>query len=237
MPGSLLIPTYLAESSTSLLTYFNQSDFAGKLIVLVLVLCSLLAWTVMIGKYLDLQALGRLNRAFESQVLRSGSILDVKIDKSLLAQGTYGALAYGALEAYKRSCQEGSHVSLKPMDFVESALQRALARQILRYEAKMVLLASMVSGAPFLGLLGTVWGVMDAFGGLGQGAGATIQNLAPGVSGALLTTVAGLLVAIPSVFGYNFLLNQVKIMITELESFASWFCDRLERELAGQTLV
>ena len=78
---------------------------------------------------------------------------------------------------------------------------------------------------------------MDAFGGLGQGAGATIQNLAPGVSGALLTTVAGLLVAIPSVFGYNFLLNQVKILITELESFASWFCDRLERELASQTLV
>lgn len=236
MLGSLCIPTYFAEGSTGLLTYFNQSDLAGKLIVLVLVVCSLVAWTVMIGKYLDLQALSRLNRAFESQVLRSGSILDVKIDKSLLTQGTYGTLAYTALEAYKRSCQEGA-ISLKSMDFVESALQRALARQILRYESKMVLLASMVSGAPFLGLLGTVWGVMDAFGGLGQGAAATIQNLAPGVSGALLTTVAGLLVAIPSVFGYNFLLNQVKVLITELESFASWFCDRLERELASQTLV
>lgn len=232
---SFCIPICLA-TSPGVMTYFNQSDFAGKLIVLVLVLCSFLAWTVMIGKYLDLKALNLLNRGFEGQILRAGSILDIKIDMALLSQGTYGALAYAALEAYKKTCQEGAHLALKPMDFVESALQRALARQILRYEAKMVLLASMVSGAPFLGLLGTVWGVMDAFGGLGSGGGATIQNLAPGVSGALLTTVAGLLVAIPSVFGYNFLLNQVKIRITELESFASWFCDRLERELASPVL-
>ncbi len=230
------MPICLA-TSPGVMTYFTQSDFAGKLIVLVLVLCSFLAWTVMIGKYLDLKSLSVLNKGFEGQILRSGSILDIKIDTALLSQGTYGALAYAALEAYRKTCQERAHLALKPMDFVESALQRALARQILRYEAKMVLLASMVSGAPFLGLLGTVWGVMDAFGGLGSGGGATIQNLAPGVSGALLTTVAGLLVAIPSVFGYNFLLNQVKIRITELESFASWFCDRLERELASQVLA
>ena len=94
----------------------------------------------------------------------------------------------------------------------------------------MVLLGSIVSGAPFLGLLGTVWGVMDAFGSIALQSSANIQTLAPGVSGALLTTVAALLVAIPSVFGYNYLLTQSKIMITDLENFASSFADRIELE-------
>jgi biopolymer transport protein TolQ len=95
----------------------------------------------------------------------------------------------------------------------------------------MTLLGSIVSGAPFLGLLGTVWGVMDAFGSIAGGEGASIATLAPGVSGALLTTVCGLLVAIPSVFGYNYLLTQVKLQITDLENYASILADRIELEV------
>jgi biopolymer transport protein TolQ len=94
----------------------------------------------------------------------------------------------------------------------------------------MVLLGSIVTGAPFLGLLGTVWGVMDAFGGMAGAGSASLQSLAPGVSGALLTTVAGLLVAIPSVFGYNYLLLQTKISVVELENFSSTVADRIELE-------
>ena len=93
----------------------------------------------------------------------------------------------------------------------------------------MIMVGSIVSGAPFLGLLGTVWGVMDAFGSI-TGAQATIASLAPGVSGALLTTVAALLVAIPAVFGYNFLLTKVKMGVTELEGFASNLADLIELE-------
>jgi biopolymer transport protein ExbB/TolQ len=91
------------------------------------------------------------------------------------------------------------------LEHAENAIQRAIARQTLRYEASMIFLASIVSGAPFIGLLGTVWGVMDR---LQRGPStqqtAGIQQLAPGVSPALLATIAGLVVAIPSVFGYNF---------------------------------
>jgi biopolymer transport protein TolQ len=116
------------------------------------------------------------------------------------------------------------------MGHVENALQRSVAEQIIRYEAKMVVLGSIVTGAPFLGLLGTVWGVMDAFGGMAGAGTASLQGLAPGVSGALLTTVAGLVVAIPSVFGYNYLLQQTKISVVELENFASTAADRIELE-------
>lgn len=94
----------------------------------------------------------------------------------------------------------------------------------------MIFLASIVSGAPFMGLLGTVWGVMEAFSAVSVQQTATIQTLAPGVSAALMTTIAGLVVAIPSVFGYNILLGHVKTMITELENYASSLADRIELE-------
>ena len=102
----------------------------------------------------------------------------------------------------------------------------------------MVMLGSLVSGATFMGLLGSVVGVMVAFNGMAQpGAVGTLANIAPGVASALLATVAGLLVAIPSVFGYNFLLSQAKIMITELENYASWLADRMELEMEAQKVV
>ena len=96
----------------------------------------------------------------------------------------------------------------------------------------MVMLSSLVSGGPFLGLLGTVWGVMVTFGALTEKA--SIAQLAPGVCGALVTTTLGLLVAIPATFGYNYLLTQVKIMTTELENYASSLADRVELELEGE---
>jgi hypothetical protein len=118
------------------------------------------------------------------------------------------------------------------MGHVENALQRGVSRTMVKYEDKMVLLSSLVSGGPFLGLLGTVWGVMVTFGALTEKA--SIAQLAPGVCGALVTTTLGLLVAIPATFGYNYLLTQVKIMSTELENFASTLADRVELELEAE---
>ncbi len=119
------------------------------------------------------------------------------------------------------------------MEPITNAIQRKLAEETLAYESKMVFLGSIVTGAPFLGLLGTIWGIMDAFGAVALQNSATIQTLAPGVAGSLLTTIAGLLVAIPSVFGYNFLLTQSKLMTIELENFASILADRIAVELKG----
>lgn len=205
-------------------TYFDQSNMAGQVIVLLLVVFSLVAWTVMIGKYIDLSRLRAANRAFEDRLRASESVtrIDPKFKSS---RGPYAQLAREALTAFHRGRGGGHTIS-----HVENAIQRAVSTGCLVYEARMVMLSSIVSGAPFLGLLGTVWGVMDAFGAIAGQSGASIATLAPGVSGALLTTVAGLLVAIPSVFGYNYLLTQSKLMITELENFASNLADRIELE-------
>ncbi|NDA27013.1 MAG: MotA/TolQ/ExbB proton channel family protein [Verrucomicrobia bacterium] len=107
------------------------------------------------------------------------------------------------------------------MNSVRSAMERAVGEESLRLESNLIILATAVSGAPFLGLLGTVWGVMDAFSGIAQAGQASLAAMAPGVSGALITTVVGLLVAIPAMFGYNFLTTSTRSFIVEMENFAA----------------
>ena len=151
--------------------------------------------------------------------------------------GPHSDMTAVALKAYARYgdvSHDGDKADIDLlMGHIENAMDRSVAEQSLKYEEKMVLLGSIVSGAPFLGLLGTVWGVMDAFGAMSVASSASLQALAPGVSGALLTTVAALVVAIPSVFGYNYLLQTTKIALIELENFSSTISDRIELEVRG----
>jgi len=224
----------LAAADASVFTYFGQSNLAGKVIVLVLIVCSVLAWSVLFGKYMDLSRLGSQNQRYERVLRKTSHLLDLSPERPGKGSGPYYVIVREALEAFFRyggnTIDTDTQRAVLRMGHVENAIQRALAEQIVRYESRMVLLGSIVTGAPFLGLLGTVWGVMDAFGGMVGSSSASLQSLAPGVSGALLTTVAGLLVAIPSVFGYNYLLQQTKISVVELENFSSTIADRIELE-------
>lgn len=218
----------------SVFTYFGQSNLAGKVIVLILIVCSVLAWSVLFGKYMELSRLSLQNKRYERMLGKTPHLLDLPAERPGKGSGPYYVIVREALEAFFRyggnTIDTDTQRAALRMGHVENAVQRALAEQIVRYESKMVLLGSIVTGAPFLGLLGTVWGVMDAFGGMAGANSASLQSLAPGVSGALLTTVAGLLVAIPSVFGYNYLLQQTKISVVELENFSSIIADRIELE-------
>ena len=186
----------------------------------------------MIGKAMELNQLFKLNARFQFTLEQSNSLLELARSKVFSDSVPFAALVKAATHSYFRAVEVDAPGSDREnsVAHAENALQRAEADQSLNYERKMVLLASIVTGAPFMGLLGTVWGVMDAFGAIGMGSTASIASLAPGVSGALLTTVAGLLVAIPSVFGYNFLLSLTKKRIIELENFASSVADRIELE-------
>ncbi len=221
-----------AGPGTSVVAYFALSNTAGQVIVAVLILLSLVAWTIMVGKFRDLRQLQARNSHYEQLLAGQRNLLD--LDPDLPAEGPYSALVQNALEAFYHYGADlrdpDTHRAALRMGHVENAMQRAVANQTVRYESKMVLLGSIVTGAPFLGLLGTVWGVMDAFGAMAGTGSASLQALAPGVSGALLTTVAGLLVAIPAAFGYNYLVQKSRIAVVELENFASWIADRIEME-------
>lgn len=221
-------------ATTNPVQVFLRCDPAGQVITLVLGVFSLVAWTIMIGKHFEQKKMRAFNRAFEERLREEKSILNLAESFRNKRFIPYGDLYSDAVEAYWRAeamgRERGEEAIRTRLEHSETAIQRALARQTLRYDSSMIFLASLVSGAPFLGLLGTVWGVMEAFSAVSLQQTASIQTLAPGVSAALLTTIAGLIVAIPSVFGYNFLLAGNKVLVTELENYASSLADRIELE-------
>jgi len=221
-------------AATNVIEIFEHCDIVGQVICSGLALFSIVAWAVMFGKRNELNSLRRLNHLFERHLRDQRSLLELPESLRDRRDIPYADLLTDAIEAYWKAAAIGNEKGMDTLRFrlehAENALQRALARQTLRYESNMVFLASIVSGAPFLGLLGTVWGVMDAFSAVSVQQTASIQTLAPGVSAALLTTISGLLVAIPCLFGYNLLFAMTKRLITELENYASSLADRLELE-------
>lgn len=225
-------PVFFAVNVVQL---YLHCDPVGQIITAGLGVFSLIAWTIMFGKSAELKRLRRLNFAFESHLRDQRLILDLPESFRNKRSIPYADLFADAVESYWRAAaigKEKGHDTLGArLEHAENAIQRALARQTLRYDSSMIFLATLVSGAPFLGLLGTVWGVMDAFAAVSLQQSASIQTLAPGVSAALLTTIAGLVVAIPSVFGYNFLLSKTKQLVTETENYASSLADRIELEM------
>jgi len=204
----------LAASDPNIFTYFLLSNWAGKAIILLLGAGSIVAWTVMIAKGVELARVRIANLRLEKSIQRGQPLLDLDLTTLQARKNPYSTLVVAAIQAFFRWEQTGTQDSKKRLNQVENALQRVISRETVA----------------FLGLLGTVWGVMDSFGGVALTGSATLKSLAPGVSGALLTTVAGLGVAIPSVFGYNYLLSRIRRLTMELENFASSVADRLELE-------
>ncbi len=230
---SPVLAMVLADTEKGALWYFKQMDSAGLAVAGVLVICSFIGWGAMIQKWSDVQELRRRNHLFDRRLRDQNSVVGLNFPggTNLSPYEFLVSEAVAAVQRHKGRLVRPSDVRMC-MGHVENAIQRAVSRTMVKYEDKMVLLSSLVSGGPFLGLLGTVWGVMVTFGALTEKA--SIAQLAPGVCGALVTTTLGLLVAIPATFGYNYLLTQVKIMSTELENFASTLADRVELELEGE---
>jgi biopolymer transport protein ExbB/TolQ len=120
-----------------------------------------------------------------------------------------------------------SHTSF---DSVRVALERAASQQALVLEKGMIILSTAVAGGPFIGLLGTVWGVMETFSGIAKAASASLTAMAPGVAGALIATVTGLFVAIPAMFAYNYMVTSIRGITQELDAFASEYATALEHK-------
>lgn len=119
-------------------------------------------------------------------------------------------------------------ISMASFDAVRVALERAVSAQVLSLEKGMIILSTAVAGGPFIGLLGTVWGVMETFAGIGIKQAASLTAMAPGVSAALLATVAGLFVAIPAMFAYNYMVTTIRAISQELDNFTAEFATAIE---------
>lgn len=223
---------------------FEQSDVAGKVIVVLLVVGSVFSWSVMITKFRFIRRARLENQIFLKRFRASKHPLaiyakEMRFSASPLA-GVYDSgareLAFHVLgssevdETFVARLQDAEPLDAASMASVRARMEGAVGEQVLKLESQLILLATAVSGAPFLGLLGTVWGVMGAFTSVAMAGNAQLSTLAPGVSAALLTTVVGLLVAIPAMFGYNFLVNTIRSMTVEMENFSAECASVFEHE-------
>ena len=228
---------FLAKADQSELLYvWDRATIEGKIIIVVLIGFSILAWSTMAAKAMQMRRARKLNQYFNTEFRGQTKVLGI-YDRRIQVDGCplFAVYQEGCSELDNRlklSDGEGrkKRTSLKAMEHVKRSLERAVAQESLKLESGLILLAIAVSGSPFLGLLGTVWGVMSAFGNVAMEGKADLQTLAPGVAAALITTVAGLLVAIPSMFGYNWLVHHLRVITVELDNFAQELVSKMEIE-------
>ncbi len=232
----------LADSGFSFA--IKEATTPGIVVCIALLVLSCFSWAVMITKMRVVMKARRQTKQFLE------AFRDCENPLSLYHEGThlngtplYGVYMAGAAEiAYQTtgSCETdetfharvagGGKIRTTQMQTVTNMMDRAVGDGVQKMESQMTILATAVSGAPFIGLLGTVWGVMDTFSGVAASAGAaSLKTMAPGVSSALVTTVIALLVAIPAMFGYNFLVNSIKSLIADVDHFAAELRGEFER--------
>ena len=220
----------------------QESSIPGKIVLVFLVVGSVLSWAIMVTKIRTLRFARRQDDRF---------LEHFRADRDPLRLYRDGANFEGApaWAIYLAGCDETAFQLLGSTEIddtfharldmapkitpvqhraVENAMDRATGEEALRLESQTILLATAVSGAPFLGLLGTVWGVMDTFTGVAVAGAPNLAAMAPGVSGALITTVVSLLVAIPAMFGYNYIVTSTRAHVVRMENFAAELASELE---------
>lgn len=214
---------------------FDHATIAGKLILLFLAIGSIFSWSIMLTKLRVIRFARKQNarflaafrqdrqplRLFEKNARFIGSPL-FNVYRAGCEEMAFQLLGSPEVdETFRARLGNADKISPAQMGAVNVAMERSVGETALQLESQMILLATAVSGSPFLGLLGTVWGVMDAFTGVAEAGSPNLTAMAPGVSGALITTVTALCVAIPAMFGYNFLVTSIRAAIVEMDNFAA----------------
>jgi biopolymer transport protein TolQ len=223
---------------------FHISDAVGKLIVLFLVLASIVVWTIMIAKHLELRRAEKADQVFIHAFDRQENPLEVFVRGPAHPVSPMAKVYAAACVAVKREFEAQAHkqhrtisqidlsqerLTALQIDAIRKVAECAAADQILLLEDQMAMLGSAYTIAPMMGLFGTVWGVMVAFEAMGKQGGANISAVAPGIASALLTTVVGLVVAIPSAYGSNKLNEKIRFLGIQMENFADKFATRLQQ--------
>lgn len=222
----------LQGSFGSLWTLIANSGLVAQLVLLILLAFSVFSWSIIFKKYRFFKEVREQSSVFFEEFSRSQSLSEIyssceRFPKSPLA-GIFKA-AYAELNHGIRGADQDSEVVLRNPRAIERALSRASMSEMTVLERSLSWLATTGAVTPFIGLFGTVVGIINAFQGLGEGSTTTIQAVAPGISEALVATAAGLFAAIPAVIGYNHFINDLKVFGAEMDDFASELLNLLER--------
>jgi len=240
----------LAVSSADLGTHFHGSLLgmildAGVMVQFVLLLLlafSVASWAIILLKYRVIKKTREENDAFLDVYMKSSKLSEVMTESRKFTNSSIAEVfraGYTELGKITRDRKDSAAVQgsqsepplfeFRGIDNVERALNRACGTESSRLESALGFLATTGSACPFIGLFGTVWGIMNAFRGIGARGSATLAVVAPGISEALIATAAGLAAAIPAVIFYNYYLNRIRAITLEMDSFASEFLNIIER--------
>jgi biopolymer transport protein TolQ len=219
----------------SMWSLFLRADLVVKAVIFVLLAASIWAWAVIFEKVMSIRRLNESAASFES-VFWSGNSLDDLYDRiGSQPKDPMSAIFVSAMQEWRRALARGISDSealrVGLQERVDRVMQITTARELERIERNMTFLASTGSTAPFIGLFGTVWGIMNSFQAIALSKNTSLAVVAPGIAEALFATALGLLAAIPAVLAYNKLSRDLDRYAGRLESFAGEFAAIMSRQL------
>jgi len=214
----------------SLLGMILDAGLMVKFVLLILLVFSIISWTIIFIKFRTYRRIRQENEAFDSDYQKSTKLSDLlPTSRKYPFSTTAEVFRAGYAEMTKanrlsRDSARPEEISLSSLDNVERALNRASSTEMTKLESALGFLATTGSASPFIGLFGTVWGIMETFKSIGARGSATLAVVAPGISEALAA-------AIPAVIFYNYFLNKSRTMVQEMDNFADEFLNIVERYL------
>ncbi len=212
----------------------SQASLIAKAVLLLLVLMSVISWALMIQKWF---ALGSAKRKAHEGLSRFEQARDLREAVQSLGSDPKSPLYFvahqGVLE-FNKSKELGNSTEIV-VDNVNRSLQHGVITEMTRLQSSLSILATTANTAPFIGLFGTVWGILNSFHAIGLLKSASLASVAPGISEALVATAIGLAVAVPATVGYNIFLGKLGEIETKLGNFAGAFLNRAQRELNAGT--
>ncbi len=218
-----------------------RSGLLSRFVLLILILFSVASWAIVLRKILHFRLVESESERFRDVFRRSRKFSEVQaVCGSLNRSPLVGIFqtGYAELNSQLRASNDDdsppsdSSLTLRSIDALDRALQRAAAVEVNKMESRIEFLATTASITPFIGLFGTVWGIMNSFQGIAATGSSSLGVVAPGIAEALIATAAGLFAAIPAVYFYNHLTHRVKLFVSEMDDFSLEFLNIAERNFS-----
>ena len=226
-----MIPPEAATSDLSIFTLFWQAHWIVKSVMIGLMACSVWVWAIAVDKLILYARTSRAMDGFEQTFWSGQSLEELYRMVSSRPNHSMAALFVAAMREWKRSF-EGAPRSFAGLQMrIEKVMDVTIMREIERLERRLLVLATVGSAGPFIGLFGTVWGIMTSFQSIAASKNTSLAVVAPGIAEALFATAIGLVAAIPATIFYNKFSSEVNKQAQRLEGFADEFAAILSRQI------
>ncbi len=216
----------VGASSSALVEMVRNSGPVAFSVLVILLIASICSWAIMLSKWSRFSRARKQSQGFLRAFRKSGRLSEIAAVASKYQPSPLVSVFNEINDEYQR--QSGGRGTPRNPIAMERAAQTASSEALTAMETRMTWLATIANGATFVGLFGTVMGIIDAFHGLGTAGAATLRSVAPGISEALITTAAGLAVAIPALVGYNQLTAQLRDFASRMDDFGRELLNAIE---------